>query len=201
MSEHDERAGMTVGQTEALLRQVDAAGRGDGAAACRLGDLYREGKGGVRCSPKQAYRWYAQSALMGDANGQNNVGACYEHGFGCEQSFAKAVKWYRLAAAQDLGTATMNLGYCTLRGHGLPADRAEALRLFRLAVEQGEEKARQEVERLEARLDGPKVRVLQGVRFEDRTQHGTRFGLLGLGEIPPAAGPDGAKPGDVEDPE
>lgn len=135
-------------QLEAFLRLRQAAERGDGDAACRLGDMCREGLGGLRYSPRDTYRWYARSALAGDPNGQNNVGACYEHGLGCVQSYPRAVKWYRLSAAQKLGTASMNLGYCYLRGHGVPADKAEALRLFRLAVEQGEEKAAREVERL-----------------------------------------------------
>lgn len=140
---------MSAGQAEAFERLVEAADRGDGGAACRLGDRYREGIEGFRYSPRETYRWYARSALAGDPNGQNNLGACYEHGLGCGQSYAKAVKWYRLSAAQEMGTASMNLAYCYLRGKGLPADKAEALRLFRLAVEQGEPKARPEVERLE----------------------------------------------------
>ncbi len=140
---------MTEGQAVAFARLTEAAERGDGDAACRLGDMYREGLGGLRYSPRQTYHWYARSAMAGDANGQNNLGACYEHGLGCTQSYAKAVKWYRLSVAQGLGTASMNLGYCYLRGHGVPADKQEALRLFREAVERGEDKAAQEVERLD----------------------------------------------------
>jgi len=144
---------MTAAQAEAFERLVGAAERGDGGAACRLGDMYREGLGGLRYSPKETYRWYAKSALAGDPNGQNNLGACFEHGLGCAQSYAKAAKWYRLAAAQGLGTAAMNLGYHYLRGHGVPRDPAEALRLFREAVERGEDRAAAEVERLKCDLD------------------------------------------------
>jgi hypothetical protein len=136
-------------QLEAFLCLQRAAEAGDGDAACRLGEMYREGLGGLRVSPKETYRWYARSAMAGDPNGQNNLGACYEHALGCAQSYPNAVKWYRRAAAQALGTAAMNLGYCYLRGHGVPRDSLEALRLFRLAVEGGEERAAQEVERLE----------------------------------------------------
>ena len=170
---------MTAEQAEAFARLVEAAGRGDGGAACRLGDMYREGLGGLRYSPRETYRWYAKSALAGDANGRNNLGACYEHGVGCAQSFAKAVKWYRLSAAQKLGTASMNLGYCYLRGHGVPRDEVEALRLFRLAVEGGEERAAQEVERLEMSR-GP--RELQ-LAPEDTAQ--VRPCSLAVGVLPP----------------
>jgi hypothetical protein len=139
---------MTAEQADAFARLVESAGRGDGGAACRLGDMYREGLGGLRYSPKETYRWYAKSALAGDPNGQSNLGACYEHGLGCAQSYVKAVKWYRLSVAQGLSTASMNLGYCYLRGHGVPADKEEALRLFREAAARGEKRAADELERL-----------------------------------------------------
>jgi hypothetical protein len=139
-------------QLEAFLRLQQAAERGDGDAACRLGDMYREGLGGLRFSPKQTYRWYAKSALAGDANGQNNLGACYEHGLGCVQSYAKAVKWYRLAAAQGLAYASSNLGYCHFRGHGVGMDLGAALAWFERALEQGDDRAKEMVERLERDL-------------------------------------------------
>jgi TPR repeat protein len=135
-------------QLEACLRLQQAAERGDGDAACRLGDMYREGLGGLRFSPKQTYRWYAQSALAGDANGQNNLGACYEHGLGCTQSYVKAVKWYRLAAAQGLAYASSNLGYCYWRGHGVGMDLSAALAWFERALEQGDDRAKEMVEKL-----------------------------------------------------
>jgi TPR repeat protein len=94
---------MNAEQAEAFARLVAAAERGDVDAACRLGDMYREGSGGLRYSPKQAFRWYAHSAMAGDATGRNNLGACFEHALGCEQSYARAVKWYRLSSAQRLG--------------------------------------------------------------------------------------------------
>ena len=130
-----------------LARTIKAAERGDGRAACALGDRYRDGRG-VRYSPRLAYHWYSRSALAGDADGQSNLGACYEHGFGCQQSYPKAVIWYRRAAARNGATAMMNLGSCYRLGHGVPADRTEALRLFRLALEHGETRAAEEIVRL-----------------------------------------------------
>ena len=172
---------MTAEQALAFARRVEAAERGDGAAACELGDCYRVGAGGLRYSPQQTFHWYSRSALAGDANGQCNLGACYEHGLGCAQSYVKAVKWYRRSAAQALGTATMNLGYCTLWGHGVPIDKAEALRLFRLALEQGEEKARPEVERLEGTVKKHSIRLV------DASEAGTHFGNVGVSGVASAS--------------
>ena len=207
MSERNLLFLMTAEQADAFARLVAAAGSGDGDAACRLGDMYREGLGGLRYSPKETYRWYAKSALAGDANGQNNLGACYEHGVGCAQSFAKAVKWYRLSAAQKLGTASMNLGYCYLRGHGVPRDEVEALRLFRLAVEGGEERAAQEVERLEmsrgprglqlAPEDTPVAAMSDGCSASPASTQQARPCVLALGSLPRDGSPERLQPPDT----
>jgi TPR repeat protein len=120
-----------------FAQTLEAAQRGDRDAAWQLGDMYREATGGVKYSPRAAYRWYAQSALAGSATGQNNVGAAFENGLGCEQSYAKAAKWYRLAALQGLGVAMSNLAFLYLYGYGMKADKAEALHWFKLGAESG----------------------------------------------------------------
>ena len=120
-----------------FAQTLEAAQRGDCDAAWQLGDMYREATGGVKYSPRTAYRWYAQSALAGSPTGQNNVGAAFENGLGCEQSYAKAAKWYRLAAMQGLGVAMSNLAFLYLYGYGMKADKSEALRWFKLGAESG----------------------------------------------------------------
>ena len=72
----------------AQIRDSDEARKGNRDAAWQLGDLYREAARGVKFSPKQAFRWYAESALAGSPTGQNNVGAAYENGLGCKQNYA-----------------------------------------------------------------------------------------------------------------
>lgn len=127
---------------------ANAARNGDGAAACRLADRYREGISGVSFDPRTFRYWYAISALAGDANGENNLGACFEHGLGCRQSYRRAVELYRRAAAKKLAYASSNLAYCYLRGHGVARDHSEALRLFQTAYDQGDMRALEMVESL-----------------------------------------------------
>jgi hypothetical protein len=167
MSARNERLRMTEQQTRNFARLKAAAERGDADAACRLGDRYREGLDGLRYSPRQAFHWYARSATAGDAWGQNNLGACYEHEIGCAQSYPNAVKWYRRAVAQGNATSHMNLAYCYLSGHGVPADKLEALRLFREAVERGEERAVHEVERLEETLGVRGWQLASAITYPD----------------------------------
>lgn len=179
---------MTAEQAQSFADRMRAAERGDGVAACELGDMYRVGSGGLRHSPAQTFRWYARSALAGDANGQNNLGACYEHGIGCKQGYRNAVSWYRKAAAQQLAYASSNLGYCYLYGHGVRADKTSALAWFERALEQGDERAADMVRRLGDKVPstqpGSECAGVQ-VRFTDATEVGTHFGILGVGGVAP----------------
>ncbi len=180
---------MTAEQAQRFADRMRAAERGDGVAACELGDMYRVGEGGLRHSPAQAFRWYARSAVAGNANGQNNLGACYEHGIGCKQGYRNAVSWYRKAAAQQLAYASANLGYCYLHGHGVRADKTMALAWFERALEQGDERAAELVKQLGGKMrstpstsDGAAGQV----RFTDATEVGTHFGLVGVGGVAPS---------------
>jgi TPR repeat protein len=100
----------------------------------------------MQYSPKQAFRWYAESALAGSPTGQNNVGAAFENGLGCKQSYAKAAKWYRIAAEQGLNVAMSNLAFLYLHGYGTKPDKAEALEWFKRGAAAGCRKSKKMVE-------------------------------------------------------
>ena len=129
-----------------LAQLFDQARRGDVDAAWKLGDLYREASHGVKFSPKSAFRWYAESALAGSPTGQNNVGAAYENGLGCQQSYARAAKWFRLAASQGLNVAMANLAFLYLNGYGVKADKTEALKWFKRGAASGCKKSKKMVD-------------------------------------------------------
>jgi uncharacterized protein len=131
-----------------LAQLFDEARKGNRDAAWQLGDLYREAAEGVKYSPKQSFRWYAESALAGSPTGQNNVGASFENGFGCKQSYVKAAKWYRLAADQGLNTAMANLAFLYLNGYGINPDKAEALGWFKRGAAAGCGKSQKIIEAL-----------------------------------------------------
>jgi hypothetical protein len=120
-----------------LAMMMQAAKAGDGQAACRLGDLYRDGEK-VSYNPKKALRWYARSALLGDPVGQNQLGACYEHGVGCRPNPRRAAKYYALSASQGCSTAQKNLGLCYLVGRGVSRDLEQARSWLQGAADQGE---------------------------------------------------------------
>lgn len=80
---------------------------------------------------------YLKLAEQGLAEGQFNLGVCYETGDGVAQDYKKAVYWYQKAAEQGYDKAQHNLGVCIYNGYGTAADPVEAARLFLLAANQG----------------------------------------------------------------
>jgi TPR repeat protein len=178
----------TTASAQVLAQLKVAAERGDGDAACTLGDMHREGSGGVRHSPKWTFCWYACGAITGHARCQNNLGACYEHGIGCKQSYRIAVNWYRKAAAQALASASSNLGHCYLSGHGVRADKGMALAWFEKALAEGHERAAEMVNKLGgAAPSKPSASEAAGVqvRFTDATEAGENFGIVGVNGVAP----------------
>ena len=127
---------MNAKTSESLLMKLAAQARsGDGAAACRLGDIYREGNGADQ-SWEQSFRWYTLGARAGDGEAQNNLGTLYLEGLYCAEDFKQAVYWYRRSAEQGKCVAQYNLGMRYLHGQGVNVDYSEAMQLLKLAAEQ-----------------------------------------------------------------
>ena len=81
------------------------ANRGDAAAQCWVGSVYRHWE-----NHNEAIKWYRKAADQGNANGQFILGLMYANGEGVpEKNIEKATKWYRLAADQGYKAATENL--------------------------------------------------------------------------------------------
>jgi TPR repeat protein len=116
-----------------LERQAES---GDGNAACRLGDHYRE----CDADPEnlnRALRWYRCGANLGDAYAQNNLGSMLLNGLACERDPTQAIQWYRQSAEQGNSEAQYNLAKRYLHGGGVNQDYAEARTWFEKAVVQG----------------------------------------------------------------
>lgn len=102
-------------EVAALVVRAEA---GNGAAACRLGDLYREGQA-VRFAARMVFHWYARGALAGDPEAQNNLGACYERGVGCPKNYKLSFTWYLRSAEKGSSTAQFSIGMFYLLGRGV----------------------------------------------------------------------------------
>ena len=88
-----------------------------------------------------AVQYYYESAKLGYAAAQHNLGYCYDEGLGVTKDLYEAVKWYRKAADQGNAAAQNNLGYCYAKGLGVTKDQYEAVKWYRKAAEQGDKVA------------------------------------------------------------
>ncbi len=97
-----------------------------------LGDKYYFGK-----NYATAVEWYTKAAEQGLADAQNNLGVCYEDGFGVAQDDKKAAGWYTKAAKQGHVKAQFNLAVFYEKGRGVAQDDQKAAEWYAKAAEQG----------------------------------------------------------------
>ena len=56
----------------------------------------------------EAAKWYRRAAYHNHAHGQNNLGRCYENGWGVMQDLDMAAKWYKKSAQQGNSAGKIN---------------------------------------------------------------------------------------------
>ena len=104
----------------------------------RLGACFRDGKGCGR-SEKDAERWFARGAAMGDADCVNAVGAIAE----AAGDYSAALANYQRAADMRHREAQCNLGHLYEKGLGVAKDAVIAARWYgarrRRGIRQGSE--------------------------------------------------------------
>ena len=94
----------------------------------------------------KAFYWFGKSAEQGDADAQNELGACYGMGRGTERDDKKALHWFLKAAEQGQPTAQYNCGVYYEKGYGTEKNEDKALEWYQKAADQGYEKAKKKVE-------------------------------------------------------
>lgn len=96
---------------EALVWFKKAAEQGDAKGQYHLGQMYTEGKGGLKESEKEASEWYEKSATQGYAPAQYYLAILYLAGIdGIEKDQSKALDLLQKAAAQGNKEAVDLLG-------------------------------------------------------------------------------------------
>jgi TPR repeat protein len=127
-------------RAEKLLRQ--AAALGDAEAMDRLGDMYRDGEGGLSVDLAEARGWYEKEGAAGGAWGYYSLAEFYREGHGVEKDAEKAAelgkKAFALAKerAEAGDLAAMDaLAWCYLRGVGTEENEAEGMKWLKKAAE------------------------------------------------------------------
>ena len=134
----------------ALKLYQDAASKGHPQAMNALGQAYQQGRG-TEADLAKAAEWYAKAAELSLADAQNNLGMLYLEGKGVNRDLGQAFRLFESAAAQNDPWGLNNLGGMYEMGWGTAVDTARALGLYRQSLAQGNDKAQQNIERLEAK--------------------------------------------------
>jgi len=134
----------------ALKLYQDAAGKGHALAMNALGKAYQQGKG-AEADLAKAAEWYAKAADLRLADAENNLGMLYLEGKGVNRDLTRAFRLFENAAAQDDPWGLNNLGGMYEMGWGTTANAARALELYRQSLAQGNDKAQENIARLEAK--------------------------------------------------
>lgn len=114
-----------------------AAEQGNIEAFNKLGEIYKDGRGGVSQDYEEAIKWYSKSARLHNVEAQQKLGDIYKEGrHGVPQNYKEALKWYQLAANQGDAFALDSLGIMYEDGKGVPKNLKEAVRLFELSTQQ-----------------------------------------------------------------
>ena len=91
--------------------------------------------------PGKVFARLQELAKTGDREAENNLGLCFEFGYGTAQDFREAAVWYLRAAKGGLGTAQFNLGGFYFEGKGVEKNFATAVMWYTRAAEQRQELA------------------------------------------------------------
>ncbi len=81
--------------------------------------------------------YFKKAADLGDANGLNNLGLCYQNGWGCAVDLKTAFACFSKAAQQGHAEAINNLGCFHREGLYVKQDYVAALRCFKVSAGQG----------------------------------------------------------------
>ena len=108
------------------------------AFASSATDLYFRGNYALdKQDYKNAFKWYAQSAKMGNSPASYKMGMMLARGLGAKRDYNKAVRWYTKAANQFYAPASFTLGLMYSRGDGVKQDYREAYKWFHIAAKSG----------------------------------------------------------------
>lgn len=88
-----------------------------------------------------AKKLYEESAKLGFAAAEYEIGELYYYGRGVKQDYEKSIEWYRRAAHKNDASALNDIGAAYESGKGLKIDRKEAVSWFFRASEIGSSRA------------------------------------------------------------
>ena len=86
---------------------------------------------------EKAVSWFLGAACAGCADAMDNLGNCYNDGYGVVKDKELAVAWYQRAAKKGLACGQFHYARCLLNGSGVEKDTDLALHWYFKAARQG----------------------------------------------------------------
>ena len=120
-----------------IERLTTMAEAGDAEAQVNLGLAYEKGETPSGVDYDLCYKYYKMAADQGYALGENNVGFCYEKGYGVKQDFIKAVQWYEKAADKGNGLAAANAAHMYMAELGVAFDQIKVVKYTKMGAADG----------------------------------------------------------------
>jgi localization factor PodJL len=117
-----------------------------------LGELYQDGKAGLKKDPTESRRWLEKAAQGGDRTAMHNLALDEHEGLGGPRDTAGAAEWFRRAAELGLLDSQFNLAAIYEHGDGVSANPAEAYKWYLIAGRNGDAEARAGALRVRAGL-------------------------------------------------
>ena len=130
--------------SEALIRLIAEAQKGNILAVYDLGRIYSSGLG-VDKNLEVAHEYYVKAlAGFNDVESQKpwkyteyRIGKMFASGLGTEQDYHKAAEWFELSAEKKYKYAQYSLGALYYRGQGVEQDLGKAFELYLKSAKQG----------------------------------------------------------------
>ncbi|MFA5142865.1 MAG: tetratricopeptide repeat protein [Candidatus Omnitrophota bacterium] len=99
--------------------------------AIKMGQRYLYGDDGYKKNYKKAFKYLMIGANASNAECQNDIGYCYDMGFGVKKNLKRAIEWYLKAAAKRDKVALCNLGIAYEFGNGVSINYKKAFQFYR----------------------------------------------------------------------
>jgi localization factor PodJL len=136
-----------------------------------LGQLYQEGKAGLKKDPAQARGWLERAAEGGDRTAMHNLALDEHEGVGGPRNSAAAAEWFRRAAELGLVDSQFNLAAIYEHGDGVSQNPAEAYKWYLIASRAGDAESKAGALRVRAGLsaDARSVAERAAAEFQPST--------------------------------
>jgi len=131
----------SAAQEEAAHWLYRASRQGRPSSQALLAWMYKEGTGVIQ-DAEAAAALYRQSADLGYAIAENNLGELYENGSGVARDPGRAASLYKMAADKGFPPAQLNLARLFALGLGVDRDACAAVRWTQRALENDFQPAR-----------------------------------------------------------